>query len=95
MKIIIVEPGSFLASVHHKMSLGAVLSHFLQKRASEAARKHTQAAFREAPADMLIQGFFQACQDQTADYDWFRILDAVRDTCALGTDASYACLLSF
>ncbi|KAH1609995.1 hypothetical protein KXX31_006759 [Aspergillus fumigatus] len=83
---------SFLACVHNKASLAAVLSQFLQNRATVASQKHTRGhhseTARDAPADMLIQGFLQACQDQTAEYDWCRNLDAVRETLTLGTDAS-------
>lgn len=66
---------SLLAFCHDKWSLAEVLHQIFEIQLEEAPQ-NTQ--IRESPSQEGIAGFLEACANQTAEFGWWRLLEAVQ-----------------
>jgi hypothetical protein len=77
VSIILILLGSFLLSFHEKSSLAAAIAYHFEKQAQDVPEGR---AVRPTPSRDGIQGFLQACEDQTSSFNWQNLLWAVGAT---------------
>ncbi|KAI4190440.1 MAG: hypothetical protein LQ346_004910, partial [Caloplaca aetnensis] len=65
---------SFLASIHDKSSLSTSIVYSMEKEREDAPSQHIS---RAVPNQQGVSGVLRACEEQTADFPWVSLVEAV------------------